>query len=408
MSYGPSTYLDSFLLKSAARDLPVLMDDIGVFALEHSPVEEAAHTRLALYSALINRGAGVMLRRYSDLDVERREPYFRDPFEVLVGIADTDGEPKPVMAEVESFARTAARIDLRRYTLPTDRVAVVIPDERYEPLPNLAGLYDPRACLQAFVAAKEAHVPVAVARESDELGAFSVVVVPSAFTLADETWEKLAEYVQGGGSIVVSYGGGDSHPAIRDIFGIEFLGDGGTRDEISCRVAQQDVLGDLVSFDAGLEVPNFALLGHGGSTVVATDAKGSPVLTMNQLGQGKAVYIAFPVERALAQGDPWAAPPAVTEMLRTVYGAVADAAGCGAPVGCDRPEVEIALFNGEEDDIVVLLNHAPEACTAELTFERSVGQIADVRGGKPVGVGGTALGVPLEASGVTALRLVYE
>lgn len=207
MSYGPSTYLDAFLLKSAARDLPVLMDDIGVFALEHSAVEEAAHTRLALFSALLNKGAGVMLRRYRDLDVERREPYFRDPFEVLVGIADTEGVPKPVMAEVDLFARVAARIDLRRYSLPTERVAVIIPDERYEPMPNLAGLYDPRACLQAFVAAKEAQIPVTVARESDELSAYSVLIVPSAFKLSEETWERLAEYVQGGGSVVLSYGG---------------------------------------------------------------------------------------------------------------------------------------------------------------------------------------------------------
>jgi hypothetical protein len=206
----------------------------------------------------------------------------------------------------------------------------------------------------------------------------------------------------------LSYGGGDSHSAIRDIFGVEFLGDGGTRDEISCRVAQHDVLGDLASFDTRLETPNFALLGHGGSTVVATDAKGSPVLTINQLGQGRAVYVAFPIERALAQGDPWAAPQAVETMLRTVYGAVADAAGCGAPIECDTPAVELALFSGEDDDIVVLLNHAPAECTAELTFDRPVGQIADVRGGKPTAVGGPTFGVPMEASGVVALRLVYE
>lgn len=173
-------------------------------------------------------------------------------------------------------------------------------------------------------------------------------------------------------------------------------------------MAQQEVLGDLTSFDARLETPNFALLGHGGSTVVATDAKGSPLCTLNQLGQGRAIYVAFPVERAVAQSDPWAAPPAVTAMLRTIYGAVADAAGCGAPVQCDRPEVELAIFNGEEDDIVVLLNHAPEGFTAELTFDRSVGEIADVRGGKPIAVGGPSFGVPLQASGVAALRLVYE
>lgn len=405
---GPSTYVDSFLLRAAAHDLPVLLDDVGLAGLEQSQAEEAAHARTVLYSALMNRAAGVLMRRYRDVDTERREPYFRDPFEVLVGLADIEGEPKPALAEVERFIRTCARIDLRRYTLLPERTAVLIPAERFEPLPNLAGLYEPRACLTAYIAAKRAHVPVTVVRESDDFTAYSVLIVPSAFRLAEETWERLRAYVQEGGSLVFSYGGGDPHPAVREVFGVEFLGDGGGRETISCRIAQPDVLGPLVSFDAKLELPNHALLGHGGSTVVATDAKGSPLLTVNQLGQGRAVYISLPIERAIAQADPWATPPAVADMLRTVYGAVARAAGCGAPAECDKAEVEVALFNGEDDDIIMLLNHGPEKVTATLTFERPVQTIADVRGGKAVEVGGTVFGVPLEPNGAVALRLMYR
>ncbi len=408
ISFGPSTYLDSFLLRSAARDLPVLADDMGVFALEYSAAEEAAHVRTSLYSAFINRAAGAMLRRFRDLDTERREPYFRDPFEVLVGINDVNGEPKPAFDEVVAFARVAARIDLRRYSLIQERTAVMIPSERYLPLPNLAGLYDPRACLQAYIGAKQAHVPVTIARETDDFGAYSVLIVPSAFRLAEETWERLAEFVQGGGSIVLSYGGGDAHHAVRDLFGVEFLGDGGGRESVTCRVAQADVLGSLRSFDATMETPNYALLGHGGATVVATDAKGSPLLTVNQLGQGRAIFVAFPIERALAQGDPWAAPVAVTDMLRAVYGAAASAAGCGAPVTCDVPEVEVALFQGEEDDVLVLLNHASAKVTANVSTDRQLATIADVRGGSPVVVGGTEFGVPLDPNGTATLRLAYE
>ncbi len=407
-SSGPSTYLDSFLLRSAARDLPVLLDDAGVMSLEYSPAEEAAYARTVLYSAFMNRAAGVLARRYRDLDTERREPYFRDPFEVLVGIADSEGEPKPALAEYEAFARVVARIDLRRYSLIQERTAVVLPAERYAPLPNLAGLYDPRACLQAFIHAKQAHLPVTVARESDEFGGYSVLIVPSAFSLADETWERLRVFVQGGGTLVCSYGGGDAHPAIREIFGVEFLGDGGGREDLSCRIAQPDVLGPLVSFDARMDIPNFALLGHGGATVVATDAKGSPLLTVNQLGQGRAVYLVAPLERAIAQGDAWATPAKVSHLLQTVYGAVARASGCGAPADCDQADVEIAMFAGDEDDILVVLNHAPDRLTATLAFERAVGSISDVRGGKPAAVDGTTFGVPLEANAAAALRLTYR
>jgi len=407
LAFGPSTYLDSFLLRSAARDLPVLLDDVGVLSLDYSSAEEAAYVRTVLYSAFMNRAAGALLRRYRDVDTERREPYFRDPFEVLVGLTDVDGEPKPALAEVESFARVAARIDLRTYDPVPERTAVLIPSERYEALPNMASLYDPRACLASYIAAKQAHVPVTVTRESDPFEPFSVLLIPSTFALADETWERLRSFVSDGGAIVYSYGGGDAHTAVRELFGVEFLGDGGSRDRLSCRIAQPDVLGTLSSFDAALYVPSFALLGHGGATVVATDAKGSPLLTMNQFGQGKAVFVAFPVERSIAQGDQWATPPAVVAMLRTVVGAVAGAAGCGAPAQCDAPDVEIALLNGEGDDIVFLLNHSRRR-TAGLTFERVVASIADVRGGPAVDVGGSGFGVPLAANGVATLRLTYK
>lgn len=408
LTSGPSTHLDSFLLRSAARDLPVLLDDVGVLSLDQSHAEEAAFVRGALYSGLMNRAAGVMLRRFRDLDTERREPYFRDPFEVLVGVADTDGNPKAAYSEVAAFSRVAARLDLRRYSLVQERTAIMIPAERYAPLPNLAGLYDARACLAAYIAAKEGHLPVTVAREDDEFGAHSVLIVPSVADLEDSTWERLGAFVQGGGSLVMSYGGSEAHPAVRELFGIEFLGDGGGRDVVSCRVAQPDVLGPLAAFDVALAVPGFALLGASGATVVATDAKGSPLLTMNQSGQGRAVYIALPIERAIAQGDSWATPEPVSAMLRTVYGAVARAAGCGAPVECDQPAVEVALFAGEADDIVLLLNHSPRKLTAGLSLERSVATISDVRGGEPVGVSGQSFGVPLDPSGAVGLRLTYS
>ena len=142
--------------------------------------------------------------------------------------------------------------------------------------------------------------------------------------------------------------------------------------------------------------------------MVATDAKGSPLLTVNSYGSGRAVYVSTPVERALAQGDAWAAPRAVRSMLATVYGAVAQAAGAALPLSCDAPEVEIALFAGEGDDIVLLLNHSPERLTANITADRSVASIADVRGGQPAAVAGRTFGVPLAANGAASLRVVWE
>ena len=193
---------------------------------------------------------------------------------------------------------------------------MLIPAERYEPLPSMAGLYDPRSCLQAYISAKEAHLPVALVREGDPLDEYSVIIVPSAARLLQATWRELVGFVQSGGTLVMSYGGGDADPAVRELFGVEFLGDHGRRAGLACRVAQPDALGPLRSFDARLEIPHFALLGSGGATIVATDAKGSPLLTLNAYGSGRAVFLAAPVERALAQGDAWASPPPVRGLLR--------------------------------------------------------------------------------------------
>jgi len=404
---GPSTYLEAFLLRAANRGKPVLLDDAGALSLDFSPAEEATAMRTALWSGLANRGAGVLARRLRDMTTDRREPYYLDPYETLVGVADGDGEPKPSFSEMRRFVRAAARIDLKQYVQIPERTAVVMPQERFNALPDLASLFDARACFAAFIGTKEAHLPASVIQECDDFSAYSVLIVPSIFNLADDTWERLAAFAQGGGALVLSYGGGDEHVGIRDLFGVEFRGDGGPRSTLSCRVAQEDMLGDISSFDARFEVSNYALLSSGAATVVATDAKGNPLLTVNQVGQGRAVYVAVPLERAIAQGDQWATPAPVRSMLREVYGAVARSVGCGAPVTCDAPDVEVALFQGDAEDILMLVNHAPTKGLPTLSTDRRIASIVDVRGGSPVAVGGTTFSVGIEPNGVLALRLSY-
>jgi hypothetical protein len=247
-----------------------------------------------------------------------------------------------------------------------------------------------------------------VVHEDDELGHYRMLVVPSAFKLSHGSWERLASFVQNGGSLFVSYGGGDAPPTASTLFGCEFLGDDGPRRAVSCRVAQPGILGQLASFDTALPVEHFATLGRGDAVVVATDATGNPLLTVNSFGQGRAVFLAIPAERALAQPDTWGDISPVRDLLRAVYGSLAASSGAGAPFVCDRPEVETALLSGDDGDVLVVLNHAAEKVTANLTFERRIAAVADVRGGQAVPVTGPAFGTVTPAFGAVVLRLTYS
>jgi endo-1,4-beta-mannosidase len=401
-----ATHVDGFLLRLALDELPVVAEAIGPRDLDLAPVEEVALVRMGLYSALMNGASGAMLRRWRALTAEPRTPYHVEVAESLAGICLADGTPTASFAEIGRFAEVARAV--AGYELVPDRVAVLMPAERYQVLPSLAGIRTPRTCLAAYVVATEAHLPVTVVREGDRVMRTRALFVPGAGSLAAETWRTLASFVQAGGTAVLSYGGGEADPALREIFGVDFLGDDGPRASLSCRVARPELLPGVTPFAVATPVPHFARLGTSSATVVATDHDGAPLVTLRQYGQGRALFVAAPLEQMLAEADPASAPEPVWALARGIYAGVAGAAGAAGAVSCDRPEVGVAHFIGADDDIVVLLNHGEAATSATLAFRREVADVSDARGGVPVRVASPAFIVPLGRSGVAALRVTYR
>jgi len=405
-----STYLPGFLARTSAGSgvgVALLSDRIGPGDLASSLAEEASYVRAALWSSLTNGASGVLLQRWRDLAVDERDVYSLDPFDALIGLVGTDGSAKPTLAEVTRFARVSARLDLRQLEPAPARLGILMPSERFDSLPSVAGLFDPRACFQAYVCATQSHVPAAVIDESESFDELSVLVVPSATHIAEKTWARLAAFVQAGGWLVLSYGGGELPASASELFGVEFLGDMGSRGRLVCRVVQPEVVGGLEPFEGALDVQSFAHLRAERALCSCADEAGIPLLTANQHGQGRAVLIAGPLERALALAEPDAAP-AATAWLAQLYASVAEGAGCGAPVRCDAASVEVALLQGSDEDVLIGLNHSADKTAALVTCGHHVMYATDLGQGARVRVDSSEFTVSLGPHGAVALRLSSE
>jgi hypothetical protein len=246
---------------------------------------------------------------------------------------------------------------------------------------------------------------VDVRREVDGFDGLAVAIMPSPRTVQPPTWRALAEFVQGGGTLVMSHGGGEPDPMLRSLAGVEYLGPTGPRATVACRVAQEGSLGMVTSFDAALPVADGALLGPGGATVLAADAHGRPLVTVNRHGQGRVYHLALPLEAALAALPHDEMPSTVAELVRGLYRAAAEHAGATGPADCDRPAVETAVLTGGGGRVLIALNHGPAPVVATITWERRVVAVAPLGTSDETAVGGTSFRIQLAGHGVVALRI---
>jgi hypothetical protein len=401
-----STYADAFMAKLAHRGVPVIASEVGVATMDETCRREADHLRVTMASLFVNRAAGVLARRWRDLETEWRDPYARLPFESPVGLHFVDGEERPSADEVRATAELVAAVDVEGFSWERERAAVMIPEERDSAPGSLARLMAPRSAFWAFVTAKRAHIPVDLIAESDTLDAYSLVIVPSARSLSEAAFGRLTAFVDGGGTVLASYGGGDATGAFCELFGLEFMGDPGRRASLATKPGQETVLGDIPALNVRVELPHFALVSPNGAGIVATETKGNPLLTVHSKGQGKAIFCAAPVERALSDVGS-EAPVALHAFVRALYGGAARLAGADAPYECDCPALETAVLAGDDAtaDILILINHEGYDVRAGISSDRGVATVTDLISGRKAKVGAETFTVPVRAYQVRALRL---
>ncbi|MHB9864283.1 beta-galactosidase [Streptomyces sp. YIM S03343] len=237
--------------------------------------------------------------------------------------------------------------------------------------------HDPRERADAFYEVLyDRHLTVDFAHPEADLSRYPLVVVPALYLMTEAAGNNLTEYVEGGGTLVVSYFSGivDEHDAVhegaypgplRDVLGL-------TVEEFSPLLQGERVRltgpgGAELSGDVWTEF----VVPRGAETVWTYRdglAAGRPAVTRHTRGKGTAWYVSTRLDA-----------PA----LDTVLGAAAEDAGIAPRT--DLPyDVEVVRRSGERGEYLFAINHSAADAkvpldapgTELLTGERAAGRLA--------------------------------
>ncbi|MDE9364195.1 cellulase family glycosylhydrolase [Luteipulveratus sp. YIM 133132] len=386
---------------AAVAGLPVVLEEFGVTSDFASDQNAAHYYRQTLHTSLLAGATGWIAWNNTDFDtIADQDPYRHHPFELHFGLTRADGTPKPALGEMRDFAALLDRIEVTACRRAPAQAVLVVPAylETGEPLTLSAAERTPivAALEQAHVAAREADLPVAFAREVDGIpGGAPLYLVPSTKALTAPTWRLLGEQVRSGSTLYASYGLGDSDfqrgpwwTGLEEIFGVRHhlvYGITEPLEEDLVVTLEQDLgplrAGDVLDIAvAGSEVTRTMLpVETTTAEVVARDQHGRIVLTRNSIGAGAAVLSTVPTE-ALAAARPRANP----EPTWRLYDAVAQVAGVDRPVRVESPLVLVdRLLHRDGRSFVWLVSASRDPQT--VAVETGVGTaVRPLAGGDPV------------------------
>ena len=344
---------------------PVVLEEFGV-TTDFSSERNAGHYyRQLLHNTLLAGATGWIAWNNTDYDdLFDQAPYSHHPFEMHFGVTDSRGAPKAPLLELRDFAGLLAKVDAGRCTRPDAEAAIVVPSylEVAYPFTEEADRSALSGSLhQAYIAAREADLPVALARELDGIpGDVRLLIVPSIKQLTSPSWRRLETLAATGTTVYVSYCAG-THPVQRGpwyadlngLFGVRHqlvygLNNPIVEDEIEvtfCQDFGNISTGTALRFRAGGTEDSRAFLPveAAGAEVIAVDGHGNPVLTMRRVGSGQVVFSTYPLEH-------------MASMLRDVnpeptyqlYDALAHVAGVVRDVVTGDPRVNIGELSHED------------------------------------------------------------
>jgi len=368
---------------SGSFDRPVVLEEFGLSS-DFASDENASHYyRQVLHTSLIAGARGWLAWNNCDYDDLRGEdPYRHHPFEMHFGLTDKKGKPKPQLAEIARFSRLVADLDATGFEPIAGEVAIVVP-EHFERVLVLTGAdhrKDIRDNLfQAYIAAREADLPVSFVRERDGLGGpAKLFLLPSAKLLMAPSADRLLELAEAGATVYLSYFPGSTPsqigpwvPWLGELFGVRHklrygLVDAIEDDEVVFSFVE--ALGDLAGGDrlgfrvAGSEsARGFLPVEPAGATVLALDAHGRPALLRRPVGDGAMVLCTYPTEHMAAR-----TPRVNPESTWRLYSALATSAGVDRPLLVRDPRVISGRLRTATGELAVVVNTSPDEVEVSL------------------------------------------
>jgi len=286
------------------------------------------------------------------------------PHEAEWGIFTADGQAKPQAEVLGDFAKLARSIDFSDLAPVRPDVQMLLSSQYVSELQHEARSF--RGHYGAYVLAQLSGFTCGMSRETELLDGGpvpAVSITPSWSFTHPRTARLLLDKVEAGGGVLSSYGGAQNFitPLLPKLFGVEVMHMRDNPEPGAVRAGSVEI-----NLPAGPQLFVEATDGE----VIATVGDGSPAAVRCQHGEGSAVLLTFPIERAFNDRDlsiaQIKAHVAFYRHLLRQCGAVAR-----TEVEADTVSVHSLASAAGDRELIILTNHVPEGTEVRVTLPAS-------------------------------------
>jgi hypothetical protein len=259
-----------------------------------------------------------------------------------------------------------------------------------------------RTLHQAFVLACQAGLDPVVVSEDDELAGYALLLCPATQKLTTPTWLALEAAARGGATVYWSYFSGDHTfhqgmwcPIFQTLTGLKHRLRYGCFDLPPERFILKGPVPLSVPTGVGghpqpqalsrlpIEIPKDAAV-----RTLAWDGENRPALTSHRLGAGQVLFLAWPLERYLAQ-----LADGSSRDGHRLYRLIASEAGLEPAYATRHPDVMARALEDGPDDLVIVQHRGWNAAVDDGTDVPRSAEIILELGAPPGGFGPKGLRV---------------